>query len=106
NAIYFSLNLGWALKQNQQLGRRGGKRILPNIVSALKTFFMAGQLDQSNRFTAKDMVNRLQEMVKNGEISEDDEISTEQAVKSWISRFFKSLKELSTAEVLTSETSA
>ncbi|CAG8723695.1 7645_t:CDS:2, partial [Dentiscutata erythropus] len=106
NTIYFLLNLRWALKQNQQLGRRGGKRISPNVVSALKTFFMASQLDQSNRFTAKDIVNGLQEMVKNSEIFEDDEIPTEQAVKSWISRFSKSLKELSAAEVLTSETSA
>ncbi|CAG8856356.1 13843_t:CDS:1, partial [Gigaspora margarita] len=56
----------------------GGKHILPNIVLALKTFFMAGQLDQSNRFTAKEMVNKLHEMVKNSEISEDDEIPMEQ----------------------------
>ncbi|CAG8730458.1 6080_t:CDS:2 [Cetraspora pellucida] len=59
-----------------------------------------------DRFMTKNMVNRLQEMVKNGKISEDDKIPTEQAVKSWISRFSKSLKELSAAEVLTSETSA
>ncbi|CAG8795178.1 3163_t:CDS:1, partial [Gigaspora margarita] len=75
-------------------------RISPNIVSALKTFFMAGQLDKSNRFTAKEIVSELQEIAKNGEISEDDEIPMEQAIKSWISRFSKSSKELSAAETL------
>ncbi|CAG8836905.1 16706_t:CDS:1, partial [Gigaspora margarita] len=100
NPIYFPLNLGWALKHNQQLGKRGKKRISPNIVLALKTFFMAGQLDQSNQFTAKEMVNKLHEIVKNSKISEDNEIPTEQSVKSWISRFSKSSKELSAAESL------
>ncbi|CAG8797889.1 12688_t:CDS:2, partial [Gigaspora margarita] len=98
--IYFPLNLGWALKHNQQLGKRGGRHISPNIVSAIKTFFMAGQLDKSNRFTAKEMVNKLQEIAKSGEISDDDKIPTEQAIKSWISRFSKSSKELSAAESL------
>ncbi|CAG8467328.1 4572_t:CDS:2 [Dentiscutata heterogama] len=99
-------NIDFIRPSAMNIDRRGGKCILPNIVSALKTFFMASQLDQSNRFMAKDMVNRLQEMVKNDKISENDKISTEQAVKSWISRFSKSSKELSASEVLTSETSA
>ncbi|CAG8837173.1 32858_t:CDS:2, partial [Gigaspora margarita] len=56
--------------------------------------------DRSNRFIAKEMVSELQKIAKNGKISEDNEIPTEQVIKSWISRFSKSSKELLAAESL------
>ncbi|CAG8784952.1 16702_t:CDS:2 [Dentiscutata erythropus] len=47
-----------------------------------KDFFIASQLDKSNRFTAKKMVNELQEIAKSSKIFENDNISTEQEIKS------------------------
>ncbi|KAF0550817.1 hypothetical protein F8M41_023999 [Gigaspora margarita] len=69
-----------AMNTNRKVKEEEG--IFHQTISALKTFFIAGQL------------------AKNGEISEDNEISTEQAIKSWFSRFSKSSKELSAANSL------
>ncbi|GET01461.1 hypothetical protein GLOIN_2v1645959 [Rhizophagus clarus] len=66
----FYLQLGWALKRNQKYGKMGsGKRLTKKVVAALTHFFMVGQRDPSDRYTAKDMLDGLKEMAENGEIT-------------------------------------
>jgi hypothetical protein len=58
-----------ALKRNQKYGKKGsGKRLTKEVVAALTHFFMVGQRDPSDRYTAKDMLDGLKEMAGNGEI--------------------------------------
>ncbi|CAG8788812.1 30902_t:CDS:2, partial [Racocetra persica] len=70
--ILFSLPLGWTLKHNQKYGKKGGKRLSKNVVEALKRFFMLGQANSSDRYTASNMYNSLLELVESGEINEED----------------------------------
>jgi hypothetical protein len=49
----FPLNLGWALKANQKFGKRGiGKRISLEIRVLLEGYFLAGNVNKSDRYTA------------------------------------------------------
>ncbi|GBC10343.1 hypothetical protein RclHR1_09550004 [Rhizophagus clarus] len=66
----FYLQLGWALKRNQKYGKKGSrKRLTKEVVATLTHFFMVGQRDPSDRYSAKDMLDGLKEMVENGEIT-------------------------------------
>ena len=58
----------------------------------LKRFFMAGQEDPSNRYSAKDMLAALEEMVEDGELTKE-EIPTEKSSDSWISRYSRMSKQ-------------
>ena len=83
----FSLPLGWALKQNQNYGKKGrGKRLSRDVVEALKQFFMTGQANASDWYSAKDMYNGLKEMVEN-RILNEEEIPTQKTIENWIFRY-------------------
>lgn len=66
-SIYLYRNyfpLGWALKENQEFGKKGGgKHMSDKVVELLKTFFHTGDACKSERYTPK-------EMKKNVEIGE------------------------------------
>ncbi|CAG8832875.1 39139_t:CDS:2, partial [Gigaspora margarita] len=72
NITLFSLPLGWALKHNQKYRKKGEKRLSKNVIEALKRFFILGQANSSDHYTASDMHNGLLELVESGEINEYD----------------------------------
>ncbi|CAG8734333.1 14142_t:CDS:2, partial [Cetraspora pellucida] len=72
NIILFSLPLGWALKHNQKYRKKGEKRLSKDVVEVLKRFFILGQANSSNRYTASDMHNGLLELVECEKINEKD----------------------------------
>ncbi|RIA82600.1 hypothetical protein C1645_862350 [Glomus cerebriforme] len=83
----FHLPLGWALKCNQKYGKKGvGKRLTKEVVDVLIRFFMIGQRDPSNRYSAKDMLEGLKEMVDNNEIM-TEAIPSLKTIENWIARF-------------------
>ncbi|CAG8840170.1 28464_t:CDS:2, partial [Gigaspora margarita] len=60
-------------KENQKFGKRGrGKRISKHIITYLEGYFLAGNADKSDRYTAEEMYNELLELVKAGSLEESD----------------------------------
>jgi hypothetical protein len=85
----FLLPAGWALKESQKFGIKGkGKRISKNVVPLLEAFFLAGDADKSDRYTAEDMLNELHSMVREGTL-EDEEIPKLTTIANWISGYAK-----------------
>jgi hypothetical protein len=79
--------LGWALKENQKFGKKGGgKRISKHIVALLEGYFLAGNLDKSNRYSAQEMWNELTKLVKEGSLEEND-IPKVSTIQNWIARY-------------------
>ncbi|CAG8850092.1 15730_t:CDS:1, partial [Racocetra persica] len=73
----------------QKFGIKGkGKRISKNVVPLLEAFFLAGDADKSNRYTAEDILNELHSMVREGTL-EDEEISKLTTIANWISGYTK-----------------
>ncbi|CAG8846513.1 14970_t:CDS:2, partial [Gigaspora margarita] len=75
----FSFNTGWAFKYKHKYGHKGE--------------------DPSNRYSAKDMLAALEEMVENGELTKE-EIPTEKSIDGWISRYFRMSKQIVAKKVL------
>src|SRR5438874_2332261 len=83
---------GWALRNNQKYGKKGsGKRMTAIVKAYLEGYFLAGNVNKTDRMSAKDIVIQLQNLAKEGEIQFDDvpEIKT---VEGWIARFSSSLR--------------
>ena len=58
---------GWALKENQKYGKKGGgKRISKSVVVILQSLFLSGNADKSHRCSAKDMLKVLNEKAQEG----------------------------------------
>src|SRR5436305_13287744 len=54
----FTLSSGWALKEKQKFGKKGGgKRISKNVISYLEAYFLAGDVNKSEKYTAQEMHN-------------------------------------------------
>ncbi|CAG8697314.1 3712_t:CDS:2 [Racocetra persica] len=88
----FELKRGWALKSNQKYGKRGaGKRMTSTVKSYLEGYFLAGNVNKTDRMTAKDMVEQLQILAEEGEILVED-IPEVTKVAKWIPRYAASLK--------------
>ena len=82
----------WTLRSNQKYGKKGsGKRMTATVKAYLEGYFLAGNVNKTDRMSAKDMVIQLQDLAKEGEIQFDDipEIKT---VKGWIARYLSSLR--------------
>lgn len=93
NAIKFPLTSGWALKEKQKYGKRGvRKRITKKVRTILEGYFLAGNVNKSDRYTAQDMHQALQEKVLEGEIESDivPKIST---IQNWIARYTREHRE-------------
>ena len=83
----FALSSGWALKENQKFGKKGGgKRISKNVVSYLEAYFLAGDIDKSEKYTAQEMHNELKGLVEEG-ILEEEEIPKVSTIGNWITRY-------------------
>src|ERR1041385_876595 len=88
----FQLENGWALKSNQKYGQRGsGKRISMTVKSYLEGFFLAGNINKTDRMSAKDMVIQLKKLAEEGEIQES-EVPEIKTVEGWITRYSASLR--------------
>ena len=59
--------IGWALKENQVKGSK--KQIGDKVKEYLQIYFLSGNMDRSQRFSAKDMLQELEEQVGSGELT-------------------------------------
>jgi len=54
--------IGWGLKENQVYGKKGGKKqISDKVKEYLQIYFLSGNVNKSQRFSAKDMLKELEE---------------------------------------------
>ncbi|RHZ51445.1 hypothetical protein Glove_478g10 [Diversispora epigaea] len=96
----FPLNKGWALKENQKLGNRGGgKRMTKKVKNLLEGFFMNGNMNTKDKLDAQGMQNELLRFVKSGEISKED-IPKVSTIQNWIVTFSRAWKEQATEQYL------
>ncbi|CAB5215830.1 unnamed protein product [Rhizophagus irregularis] len=86
----FSLSSGWALKENQRFGKKGGgKRMSKNVVSYLEAYFLAGDINKSEKIYGSrnaEMHNELKGLVEGG-ILEKEEIPKIFTISNWIARY-------------------
>ncbi|CAG8711972.1 17075_t:CDS:2, partial [Dentiscutata erythropus] len=78
---------GWALKENQKFGKRGGgKRISKHVITYLEGYFLAGNINKSDHYTTEEMHTELLELVKISNLEESDvpKVST---IQNWIGRY-------------------
>ena len=88
----FPLESGWALKSSHKYGRRGtGKRIPITVKTYLEGFFLAGNVNKTDRMSAEDMVIQLKQLAEEGEIKES-EVPEIKTVEGWITRYSASLR--------------
>ncbi|CAB4474138.1 unnamed protein product [Rhizophagus irregularis] len=96
----FPLSSGWATKEVQKYGKKGGgKRIKKSISAILEECFLAGNVDKSYRMTAQDMWNLLTLKAQEGEIESSD-IPKVTTIQGWITRYAAQLREKSAQTVL------
>jgi predicted DNA-binding helix-hairpin-helix protein len=96
----FELEKGWALKNKQKYGIRGrGKRMKKKVKFYLEGYFLAGNINKTDRMTAKEMVSQLQNLADEGEIQVEDipEVST---VANWITRYAANMKKISVQMII------
>ena len=79
--------MGWTLKANQKFEKRGvGKRISPEIRTLLERYFLAGNINKSDRYTAQNMYDELVQCAQEDEIK-IEEISKIATIQNWISHY-------------------
>ncbi|RIB18591.1 hypothetical protein C2G38_2184224 [Gigaspora rosea] len=95
-----------ALKEMQEYEKRGGrKHMTVRIIELLKSFFHAGDIDKSERYTAKDMLDVLEKKAKVGEL-ETSEVPKLKTIENWIGHYAQQYKKdlAKKAQNLSSET--
>jgi hypothetical protein len=96
----FPLACGWATKEAQKYGKKGGgKRIKKKISAILEECFLVGNVDKSHRMTAQDMWDLLTLKAQEGEIESVD-IPKVTTIQGWITRYAAQLREKSAQTVL------
>ncbi|RIB28493.1 hypothetical protein C2G38_2157852 [Gigaspora rosea] len=91
---------GWALKENQAYGVRGGrKRMSENVKGLLERFFLNGNLNVRDRMIVQEMHDELYKFVESGEINEED-IPKVSTIKGWIATYSRALKRNTTLLVI------
>ena len=94
--------MGWALRERQEFGKRGGgKHMTERVKQLLKTYFLSGDVDKKNRFTASTMLEELQKKIGIGEL-EVDEIPKIKTIENWITRYNQEHKKEAAAKKLNS----
>ena len=100
NATEFPITSGWATKEVQKYGKKGGgKRIKKKISAILEECFLVGNVDKSHRMTAQDMRDLLTLKAQEGEI-ENLDIPKVTTIQGWITRYAAQLREKSAQTVL------
>jgi hypothetical protein len=95
---YFEL--GWALRENQIFGKRGGnKRMSEQVKQLLRTYFLSGNIDKKNRFTAETMFEDLKQRVETNEL-DASELPKIKTIENWIKRFSREHKKESAEKEL------
>ena len=96
----FALSSEWALKENQKFGKKGGgKRISKHVVPYLEAYFLAGDVDKSERYTAQKMYNELKELVEKG-ILEKEAIPKVSTIGNWITRYAQAHRKVQAQQAL------
>ncbi|POG64528.1 hypothetical protein GLOIN_2v1674232 [Rhizophagus irregularis DAOM 181602=DAOM 197198] len=96
----FALSSGWALKENQKFGKKGGgKRISKNVIPYLEAYFLAGDINKSEKYTAQEMHNELKGLVEEG-VLEEEEIPKISTISNWISRYAQTHRKLKAQQAL------
>ena len=70
----------------------------------MEGFFLAGNVNKTDRMSAKDMFIELNKLAEEGEIQKD-EVPEIKTIESWITRYFASLRKESAEQRVISETS-
>ncbi len=93
----FPLSSGWATKEVQKYGKKGGEKHIKKRISAiLEECFLAENVDKSYRMTAQDMWNlKAQE-----EEIESLDIPKVTTIQGWITRYAAQLREKSAQTAL------
>ena len=87
---------GWALKENQIFGKKGGgKRINDEVKKLLQAMFLNGNLNAWDKLNPQKMHDELQRFVESGEIQKEDVPKTS-TIKNWISLYSREWKERAT----------
>lgn len=74
-----------------------GKRITSNVRHYLEAFFLAGNIDKTNRMTATEMVKELEILVEKNEIT-TEEMPSIKRVENWIAAYAAGLRREAAAE--------
>ncbi|PKK56606.1 hypothetical protein RhiirC2_799662 [Rhizophagus irregularis] len=61
------------------------------VKAYLEEYFLSGNVNKTDRMSAKDIVKELQNLAKEGEIQLDDVLKIK-TVEGWIARFLSSLR--------------
>jgi hypothetical protein len=94
------LKEGWALKENQKFGNKGGgTKFSKKIITILQGFFHAGNIDKSDRYNAQSMYSELLKMAEENEISQES-IPKVESIQSWITRYSAACKTESSKNAL------
>lgn len=102
----FLLSGGWALKERQKFGKKGeGKRISKHVIPYLEAYFLAGDVDKSEKYTAQEMYNELKELVDEG-ILEAEEIPKVSTIGNWITRYAQAHRKIQAQQALVQVNSA
>ncbi|CAG8663359.1 13914_t:CDS:1, partial [Racocetra fulgida] len=76
----------------QEYRKRGGrKHMTVRIIELLKSFFHAGNIDKSERYTAKNMLDVLEKKAEVGEL-ETSEVPKLKTIENWIGRYAQQYK--------------
>ncbi len=88
------------MKENQVYGKKGGKKqISDKVKEYLQIYFLSGNVNKSQRFSAKDMLKELEERVEFGELT-SEELPILKTIEGWISRFSASHKKMMAHKLL------
>lgn len=91
----FPLVNGWALKEVQKYGKKGGsKHIKKKVILILEQCFLAGNVDKSQRMNAQEMLDFLNLKVREKEIESSD-LPKLTTIQGWITRYSAQLRERS-----------
>ena len=83
----FTLSSEWVLKEKQKFGKKEeGKWISKNVISYLEVYFLVGDVNKSEKYTAQKMHNKLKKLVEE-RILEAEEIPKVFIISNWISQY-------------------
>ncbi|CAJ0849766.1 1823_t:CDS:2 [Entrophospora sp. SA101] len=83
---------GWALKEKQKFGKKGGGvRMSSQVTSLCQNYFHAGNTNKSDRYSPEDMLNELNKLVKERQL-DPNELPKINTIQSWIGRYSANCK--------------